>query len=423
MQRLAGGRIASGLVDVYPRPAVDSTVALSAEDVERALGIRLTLEEVADILRRLEFVVEKDGAQLHVKAPPYRLDIGHGLIGVADLVEEIARVYGYDRIPETLLADTLPPQRGDRLQEMEEDLRDQLAGLGLQEVITYRLTTSERDGRTGEVESGAPYVRLANPIASDRVVLRRSLLTSVLEIVESNRRLRESIAVFEIGPVFLMAPGASLPEETRQMVLALTGRRRTRGWQPDDDGLFDFYDLKGIVLQALQAMHLDSLQLRPAEHPAFHPGKCAEVLAGDRRLGILGEIHPHVRSRFELGDSPVAAAELDLQSVLEAAPERVAIVPVPTFPPVLEDLAFIVEEGVPAGEVEAQLRAAGGPLLSQVRLFDVFRGEQIGEGRKSLAYSLVYQAGDRTLTDEEIADLRGAIVARLENALGAKLRG
>jgi phenylalanyl-tRNA synthetase beta chain len=181
--------------------------------------------------------------------------------------------------------------------------------------------------------------------------------------------------------------------------------------------------MKGIVLQALEAMHIDSVQLRPAEHPAFHPGKCAEVLAGDRRLGVLGEVHPHVRSRFELGDSPVSAAELDLQSVLEAAPERVAIVPVPAFPPVLEDLAFMVGEEVPAGEVESQLRAAGGPLLSQVRLFDVFRGEQIGEGRKSLAYSLVYQARDRTLTDEEIAELRSAIVARLENALGAKLRG
>jgi phenylalanyl-tRNA synthetase beta chain len=266
-------------------------------------------------------------------------------------------------------------------------------------------------------------VRLANPIASDRVVLRRSLLTSVLEVVESNQRLRESIAVFEIGPVFLMAPGAALPEETLQVVLALTGRRRPRGWQHDDDGPFDFFDVKGMVLEALEALHVDSLQLRPAEHPAFHPGKCAEVLAGDRRLGFLGEVHPHVRSRFELGESPVAAAELDLRSVLEAAPERVAIVPVPAFPPVLEDLAFIVEEGVPAGDVEARLRAAGGTLLSQVRLFDVFRGEQIGEGRKSLAYSLVYQASDRTLTDEEIADLRGAIVARLENDLGAKLRG
>lgn len=423
MQRLGGGRIASGLVDAYPRPAMDPTVALSAEDVERALGIRLTLEEVTDILRRLEFLVERDGPQLRVKAPSHRLDIGQGLIGVADLVEEIARVYGYDRIPETLLADTLPPQRGDRLQEVEDELRDHLAGLGLQEVITYRLTTPDRDGRTGEVEAGAPYVRLANPIASDRVVLRRSLLTSVLEVVETNRRLRERIAVFEIGPVFRPASGATLPEETPQVVLALTGRRHARGWQHDDDGLFDFFDLKGIVLQALEAMHVDSVQLRPAKHPTFHPGKCAEVLAGNRRLGVLGEVHPHVRSRFELGESPVVAAELDLRSVLEAAPERVTVVPVPAFPPVLEDLAFIVEEGVPAGEVEAQLRAAGGPLLSQVRLFDVFRGEQIGEGRKSLAYSLVYQASDRTLTDEEIAELRAGIVTRLESALGAKLRG
>ena len=356
--------------------------------------------------------------------PPYRLDIGEGLIGVADLVEEIARIYGYDRIPETLLADALPPQRGFRLQELEEELRDVLAGLGLQEVITYRLTTPERDGRTGEVEAAAPYVRLANPIASDRVVMRRSLLSSVLETVESNHRLRERIAVFEIGPVYPLEPGAGLPKETPQLVVALTGRRHLRAWPSDgEDGRLDFYDLKGLVFQTLEGLHLPEVQLRPAEHPAFHPGTCAEAWAGERRLGVLGEIHPHVRDRFDLGEAPVLAAELDLAAVLESAPDRVNTSPVPVYPPALEDLAFIVDEDVPAGEVEAQLRQAGGLLLAEVRLFDVFRGGQIGEGKKSLAYSLVYQAADRTLTDEEIAGVRRSLIARLEQAVGAKLRG
>jgi len=424
MQRTGGGATAAGLVDVYPRPVVDPTVTLSAEDVERVLGIRLSLEEVGDILRRLEFRVAPDGDRLRVTTPPYRLDIGEGLIGVADLVEEIARIYGYDRIPETLLADTLPPQRGFRPQEMEERVRDVLAGLGLQEVITYRLTTPERDGRTGEVAADAPYVRLANPIASDRVVMRRSLLTNVLETVESNHRLRERIAVFEIGPVYVLEPGASLPEETPQIVVILAGRRNLRAWQHNgEDGQLDFYDLKGLLLEAFEALHLPDVQLRPAEHPAFHPGSCAEVWAGERKLGVLGEIHPHVRGRFDLGEAPVLAAELDLRAVVEAAPDQVPIAPVPAYPPVLEDLAFIVDEDMPAGEVEAQLRAAGGPLLAEVRLFDVFRGGQIGEGKKSLAYSLVYQAGDRTLTDEETADVRRSIIARLEQAMGAKLRG
>jgi phenylalanyl-tRNA synthetase beta chain len=266
-------------------------------------------------------------------------------------------------------------------------------------------------------------VRLANPIASDRIVMRRSLLTSVLEVVERNQRLRERLALFEIGPVFRLAEGAALPEETPQVVLVLAGRRTVRGWQASDEGLLDFYDLKGIVLQALDALDIVGPELRPAEHPAFHPGKCAEVVAGDRRLGVVGEIHPVVGSRFDLGEAPVAAAELDLRAVLEAAPERTAVAPVPAYPPVLEDLAFTVDEDVPAGTVEAEIRQAGAPLVAQVRQFDIFRGGQLGANRKSLAYSLVYQAEDRTLTADEIADVRRRIIARLEEALGAVLRG
>jgi phenylalanyl-tRNA synthetase beta chain len=423
MQRLAGGVVASGLIDAYPRPPADPIVVLGADDVERALGVRLSLDQTADILRRLEFGVARDGDHLRVTTPPHRLDIGEGVIGVADLIEEVARIYGYDRIPETLLADTLPPQRGNPLLELEEELRDALIGVGLQEVVTYRMTTPEHDGRTGEVLPGSAYVRLTNPIASDRVVMRRSLLTSVLEAIETNHRLRERLALFEIGPVYLQTEGETLPEERSQVVVTLSGARHPRAWPRDgEEGWLDFMDLKGLVVEALEALHLPALRVNPAEHPAFHPGKCAEVWAGDRRLGVLGEIHPHVRERFDLGEAPVAAAELDLRAVLESVPERRPVAPVPAFPPVLEDLAFIVDERVPAGEVETQLRQAGGPLLSEVRLFDVFRGDQIGEGKKSLAYSLIYQAPDRTLTDDEVAEVRRQIVAHLEQTLGAKLR-
>jgi phenylalanyl-tRNA synthetase beta chain len=423
MKQLAGGSIASDLIDVYPRPARDPVIDISEADVERALGIRLTGDEMAGILRRLEFGVDVKGKKLRVTTPPHRLDIGEGLTGVADLVEEIARVYGYDRIPETLLADSLPAQRGYPFQEREEALRDVLVGLGLQEVVSYRMTTPERDAAAGETDAAAAYVRLANPIAADRTVMRQSLLSAVLEVVARNLRLRDRIAVFEIGPIYRPVEGQVLPEEIPQLVLAQTGRRQIRGWQAGDEGRLDFYDLKGVLLEALTAMHVGDLRLQPVEHPSFHPGKSAELFAGGRRLGVLGEIHPHLRSRWDFGEAEVAAAVLDLGAVLESVPDRVPVEPVPAYPPVLEDLAFILEEEVAAAEVEAAIQAAGGELLAQVRLFDVFRGDQIGAGKKSLAYSLVYQAPDRTLTDAEIAALRGEIVKNLERTFSAKLRG
>jgi len=181
-----------------------------------------------------------------------------------------------------------------------------------------------------------------------------------------------------------------------------------------------FYDLKGIVSSLLGA--LEAVRFEPAEHPTFHPGKCARVYTGDQALGVLGEIHPLVRQRYDFPAAPVLAAELDLEALLVSTPTSHAIRPVPAFPPVLEDLAVVVEENVPAEQVEALIRQAGGTLLQDVRLFDLYRGEQIGSAMKSLAYSLTYQAPDRTLTDEEVAQVRNRIVKRLEETLQAHLR-
>jgi phenylalanyl-tRNA synthetase beta chain len=183
----------------------------------------------------------------------------------------------------------------------------------------------------------------------------------------------------------------------------------------------DFYDLKGLVDEFTTALNLELLY-EPIEHPTFHPGKCARVLIGERQLGVLGELHPKVCERYDLAERPVVTAELDLEMILESIPEGHAVEPVPAFPPVLEDLAVVVDEEVHADEVEALLRRAGGQLLIDVKLFDLYTGEQIPEGKKSLAYSMVYQAPDRTLTDEEVAKVRARVIKKLESDLGAKLR-
>ena len=422
MARLAGGTIAHGLVDEYPRPPAPSVVRLTEDDVERALGVRLAGDQIAQLLRRLEFEVSVDGGGLRVTAPDHRLDIGTGLVGVADLVEEVARLYGYDRIPETLIADALPPQVGFPRAEAEEELRQTLAGLGLQEVVTYRITSPEADRRHGLEAPEGPYVALANPIASDRTVLRRHLLPSLLEVLERNARQRPRQALFEIGPVFLPEQGQALPRESIQLALAQIGPRAMRGWQPADESSVDFFDLKGVIESLAAALHLPPPRFTPASHPSFHPGICAEITMEGRRAGTMGELHPIVRRRYDLPAAPVVAAELELDVLWAARSTSRTLSPVPAYPPVLEDLAFIVDADLPAEQVEAELRRAGGELLTELRLFDLYQGAPIEPGRKSLAYALTYQAPDRTLTDADVRQVRERLIAHMKKSLGAKLR-
>jgi phenylalanyl-tRNA synthetase beta chain len=184
----------------------------------------------------------------------------------------------------------------------------------------------------------------------------------------------------------------------------------------------DFYDLKGLLAGLFDALHIGGVHYEPHEHPSFHPGKCARVMVGEQQLGVMGELHPLVRQRYDLQPAALMIADLDFKLLISTIPELYAVQPVSTFPPVLEDLAVIVDEAVPAIRVEEVLRQGAGKILSGLRLFDVYRGEQIGAGKKSLAYGLTYQAPDRTLTDQEIQQIRQRIIRRLEQELGAKLR-
>lgn len=425
MAAWSGGQIAPGLVDEYPLPPVDPVVELTAHDVKRLLGIEVSAQRMADLLTPLGFKCQVRGDAVVAKTPPIRLDIGTGETGKADLTEEVARMYGYDNIPATLLADELPPQHRNPFIDAEEKTRDVLVELGLQEVITHRQTSPEREARALPLavpQEEMPYVRLLNPIASDRTVMRRGLLPVVLEVLERNIRLADRLAVFEIGPVFLPQPGEMLPNEPVHLSIGLTGLRQETNWDRPVTHTYDFFDLKGILEEMLQGLHIANYQIVRTEHPSFHPGKCAELVVEGHPVGVFGELHPLVKERYDFGPAPVLAGEFDLQVLLPMVPERYEINPVPAFPPVLEDIAVVVDETVPAGQVESVIRQAGGKLLAGVRLFDIFRSESIGAGKKSMAYSLKFQAPDRTLNDTEAAQVRQRIVRRLEQELGAKLR-
>ncbi|MCW5887020.1 MAG: phenylalanine--tRNA ligase subunit beta [Anaerolineales bacterium] len=424
MRQWSGGVVDAGLVDEYPQPAEVVQVQISPADAKRWLGVALSNEAMSKILTQLGFEVAPQGDGLQVTVPDHRLDIETGVVGKANVMEEVARIYGYDNIPATRLADPLPPQHGNPKLELEERIKDLLARMGIQEVMTYRLTAPEIEARRlppGTPPDDKPYVKLANIISQERTVLRKSLLASVLEIAERNARLRQRIALFEVGPVF-HASEETLPDELQRLVVILGGQQQPADWQAADSAAYDFYAAKGVVTELLAGLGLHNLKYEPGEHPSFHPGKCARVLAGERQLAVFGELHPQVQSQYDLGAHTLQAITLNLDVLGELVPERFDSRPVPQYPPVIEDLAVVVDESLPAGKVEAMIAQTGGSLLAAVTLFDVFRGDKIGAGKKSLAYQLTYQHAERTLTDDEVAKLRDRIIRRITQELGAQLR-
>lgn len=425
MMEWGGGQISRGLIDEYPLPTKDPQVRISEADVKRQLGVQISAQEIARLLEGLEFKCRVEGDSVTAQTPSIRVDISEGLVGTADLGEEVARMYGYPNIPETRLDGVLPVQKANEALDKEEQLRDALVELGLQEVINYRLTTPEREALIypkGAAPAEAEYIRLKNPMTSDRAVMRRSVLSSVLDTLERNIRLRERLALFEIGPVFIPRGEGELPDEPRRLVIAMSGQRQAQAWDQQSKAVMDFYDLKGTVEAMLEILHVSGVSFQPAESPTFHPGKTAQVRAGDTVVGLLGELHPLVKENYDFLSAPVQAAEFDLDALAAVTPWRYVSSAVPEYPPVLEDIAVIVDEAVPAARVEETIRQGGGKLLTGVRLFDVFRGAQIGEGKKSLAYALTYQNVERTLTDTDAAQIRQRIVRRLDQELGAKLR-
>jgi phenylalanyl-tRNA synthetase beta chain len=416
MAEWSGGKIAPGLVDEYPLKPKEAIVTVTSKDVKRLLGIDLTAPQIAGLLTRLEFTCNVKNDSVEVKAPSHRLDIGEGLVGVADVLEEVARSYGYDNIPEARMADALPPQIGNPVYEWEERVRDILVSLGLQEIVSYRLTSPERESR---LVSYKEYVTIANPITPERRVLRRSLLASLLESVEKNERA-ESIAMFELGPIF--EPNKlELPNERSRLALVMSGSRIATAWDVKDSPDFDFYDMKGRVELLLSGLHYKDVSYTPTDSVNYlHPGKAAEVKVNGQAAGVLGELHPLVKEKYEADAPPIIVAEFDLEKLRSIHPTY-GVVPVSEFPPVYEDIAIIVDESVPAARIEGLIRQTGGKTVTNVRLFDVYRDEKIGAGKKSLAYNLTYQS-DKTMTDAEAAAIRNKIVKRLEHEVGAKLR-
>jgi phenylalanyl-tRNA synthetase beta chain len=454
LQKFAGGVIDKGILDAYPQSPKTVTIELHPENVTKLLGVEIPVEEMVRILRSLEFRIENeelrkqngvsDFSILHsqfliVTAPDHRLDIE----GEHDLIEEIARIYGYDKLPHTLMSDALPPAYGNPELDFEERVKDLLVEAGLQEIVTYRLTTPGREALAFAPDTppdDRPYVVLSNPINPERAVMRHTLVASMLETLAANLRhpKHSRVALFEIGAIYLPNEEGVLPDEQLRLVIAMSGGRHDQSWRSASRNVsrngsvnvnildtVDFFDLKGVIEELLNGLHVIGVRYEAATHPTYYPGRTAAIIVQGNQVGLFGELHPRVREAWALGipdDQPVVVADIDLTGLRVAASATQTIQDVPRFPATIEDLAVIVSEDTKAADVEGAIRRAGGNLLHDARLFDVYRGEQIGASKKSLAYSLTYQADDRTLSDKDVEKLRAKIIRAVEGQLDATVR-
>jgi phenylalanyl-tRNA synthetase beta chain len=357
-----------------------------------------------------------------VTVPRTRLDIQ---AGAADLIEELARVFGYDKLPERLLPLELPEPKGNRALELEDKVRDLLADQGLQDAITYSLTSVEAEAKLTGVS--AEHVALLNPISPERSVMRRTLLPGLLAVAQENLKTTDTVAMYELGFVYIPKVGEKLPDEPRRLVIVLSGRRAAGAWD-DPQGVkpaqYDFFDLKGVVEGFANDLQLPDVSFRLASStPWLHPGRAAELVVGGKAVGVFGELHPKVAATFGLGERAVQVAELDLEALLATVPERFPYKPFSIHPPAKRDVAVVVPADTPAEKVLAEIRAAGGDLLVGAELFDLYTGEGIPAGTKSLAFALTYQAPGGTLSDKEIAKAHEKVEGRLKHVLKAQIRG
>ena len=451
MYNYAGGRIVPGMVDNYPVPQAVRVVYTTESDMHRILGMDIKLPEIAAGLQRLDFVTEPVTALpaprselgnaafgLHVKsgeqllrcvAPWHRLDIQVP----ADLTEEVARIIGYERIDTTLMDDVLPPQRRNHRLETEEQIRDILVGYGLQETISYSLTTVENHdkfnrGKPAAAELNIPFVTLVNPLSVKRNVMRRSMQVSALENLAYNYRYTQRYAVFEIGRVYWPENGEGMrPQEDSRLCILLTGPRRPTSLYPDPAGAenFDFFDLKGIIDTMVQRLGFaaSDIEYIAVRDDSTYTATCAWMKLQGSSLGILGEIDPQVLLDFEIpAGTRVYAAEMHIKPLVKPSWQLQPVATISNYPPVVEDLAFVVSEEVTAAQLLDAIRKGAGSLLTKVELFDIYTGQQIPPGHKSLAYNLTYESIEKPLTENQVVDIRNRIIRRVAESVGGKLR-
>ena len=417
MQEVAGGTVAPGIIDVFPEPPAPLTVTLTQRRLRQSLGMDLPLHSAQQALESLGFSCSPEGEALVVGVPWWRNDVNIE----DDLVEEVVRTIGYDSVPTVMLSTPIPFHSPSPLISLRDRVKDLLTAGGMQEVINYSLASAELLERLELDNPGTPPMRIANPMSATHEFLRPTLQAGLLATLASNQAGGPvPYRFFEAARVFLPRAG-DLPKEVETVTAVFAGRRSNASWlDAHGDESMNFFDAKGTVEWLLEHLSVPATWT-PGEHPVYQPGRCAVVKTGSSTLGYAGEVHPAIRERFGLDFEIVAGFELDLQQILAAVPgSQRRFMALPRFPAATRDLALVVPADVPAGRVtELILRHR---LVQRAELFDIYSGDNLAPGTKSLAFHVQFQAADRTLTNDDVGRSLDGLLRSLEREVGAILR-
>jgi len=413
---LTGGKAARGIIDVYPGKAEPKAILLSTKEVKRLSGLELTIEEIVTVLELLGFECQETSlsSQISVISPFWRSDIKCA----ADLVEEIVRIIGYDKIPITRLSAPLPEQKLTPELILKQKLRNTLAGWGFQEILTYSLTSLEKlQGLSPKLELQLTPLKISNPMTKEQEYLRPSLRAGLLTTLANNQKYEQAgIRLFEIGKTFL-PQGKELPQEKEMLCAVLSGTRQETSWHKDSEPL-DFFDAKGIAENLLIRLgHAATFEV--SNNEGVFPGRSADIFINGDKVGVVGNLHPKVSQAFQLSGT-VCLIEIDVESLMEKARWLKQYQPIPRFPSIIRDIALVIDEQVSYQQVKDIIQSF--TLVRKVLLFDLYTGEQVPESKKSFAVRIVYQSTTHTLTDEEVNKLHQRMVNKLYQELGATLR-
>ncbi|MCM3757416.1 phenylalanine--tRNA ligase subunit beta [Sporosarcina aquimarina] len=416
LSELAGGEVLAGSVQFDELNKESVRIILSPDYVNRRLGMKIPMDEMVSILERLQIPVEAANGQLIVDAPTRRQDLRIK----EDLIEEIARLYGYDEIPMTLPIGESVPGGLSSFQEKRRLVRRYLESAGLYQAITYSLT-SRAESQSFALET-APVTELLMPMSEDRSVLRQSLLPHLLEATTYNvaRRI-DTVSLYETGSVFLGTQEDGLPKEVGHVAAVITGKWVNHAWQQENKKV-DFFVMKGIIEGLMDTLGLtEKVTYTKATHDGLHPGRTADILLNGEVVGVLGQLHPSEQKKRDLKETYVT--EINLALLLAESAEALVYEQVPRYPSMSRDIALVVSKDEAAGSLMEIIQEAGGKLLKDVTVFDLYEGDKVDEGMKSLAFSLTYFDADRTLTDEEVVTRHDKVLAALKEKSGAVLRG
>jgi len=424
---ITSGKISKGMIDTNRKLFNPHKIKLRIDRVNKILGLLLdkdkskTKNKIIDILNKLEFkVVEDKEEYIEIISPSFRGDVEREI----DLIEEIARMYGYDKIKPTLFKTTIAQEgKNYRLRAIDQ-IREILIGCGLNEVITYSFISPDDFDkiRIPEGHKLRNTIKIKNPLTREHSLMRTSLISSLLEVIKwNNNRQTEIVKIFEVGKIYLPYENKvnSLPLEKIIIAGAINKIGRGNIWEKDIS--LDIFDVKGIIETILESLKVKNWEILPGNHPSLHPLRNGKIIIKDEEVGIFGEVHSEVIKNYRIPEK-VNLFEIDFENLLPNIPRDINYYILPKYPSVQRDLALIVKEGIASDDIIRVIKSIEENLIKKVTLFDVFKGKQIGNGYKSLAYSLVFQAKEGTLTDQEVDNIYKKIREKLIFKFDAKIR-